>query len=372
VKAQAHKLYEKTRTVEAKMRIAGRTEYTPQEWEMVQEANQAMAKLFGDAWSTALHGAPVGLSKAVKGRTKHYDWNGDHVEWTPGRVPMRVKDDGHRVPIYDMERFFRNAREALRKGTLRLVMLSKALAAKGVAPGQPSMFGGAKAQVKQHTRKTKSGKVAMVTQHQRARKPAQAKPSKGKASPVQRRLLLDAWNSHANHTASWATLLDQYVGDASVAASYADQGSRVGMNALIEERVAVGSWLSRYARNREDAVKMLTWRDDIPARTTKELNALAKRKGMKPKAPPADLSFEHRRHPSGSIELKFTGYVGPRVQVTGRANEYHPQFQTVDQWAKDAIQSVHRTEGGADLTARMMDQVADALVDKMRSMRGAR
>lgn len=63
---------------------------------------------------------------------------------------------------------------ALRKGARRLIVLAKGLAAKGVAPGQPGLFGGPKTTVKAHVRRT-NGKVAIVHEHQRAAAPAEAK-----------------------------------------------------------------------------------------------------------------------------------------------------------------------------------------------------
>lgn len=114
VKGEAHKLYEKTRGIEAQMKLAGRRNYLLHEWQEVTRANQKMGELFGGAWNEALQGSKGSgqkLRKArAKGHTKHFDWDGDHVEWTPGYVPVRIRKDGSREPIYDMERFWRDAK----------------------------------------------------------------------------------------------------------------------------------------------------------------------------------------------------------------------------------------------------------------------
>jgi hypothetical protein len=95
---------------------------------------------------------------------------------------------------------------------LYIVDLRKAMAAKGTAPGQMSLFNqpaakpsGAKATVKAHARKTKGGKVAMVVQHQRKKKPAKAKEppvseTAAKPADMLRVSMVNTWAMYGERT----------------------------------------------------------------------------------------------------------------------------------------------------------------------------
>jgi len=113
-KDAGHKFYEEVRSIEGKAKKEGRDTLTEEELKVITEANDKMKALYDEAWASASKAKGKGskgrkTKEAASGPTK-YDYNGLPAYWDKNRFPMVVTPKGEK-PIYDIEKFFREADE---------------------------------------------------------------------------------------------------------------------------------------------------------------------------------------------------------------------------------------------------------------------
>ena len=110
VKEKAHKLYEKTRSMAAVAKREGRTDMTPEEQAIVDEANSEMKRIFTSAYERALGTGSGKKASGIKtAKKQHYDWEGTPAVWITRKFPYTVDANGKKHFVYELDKFFLEA-----------------------------------------------------------------------------------------------------------------------------------------------------------------------------------------------------------------------------------------------------------------------
>ncbi len=107
-KDAGHHFYEQVRTISANAQKEGRTTLTDKEQKIVDEANGKMKKLYDDAWAQATSSKTKGARVAAE--KKYYDYRDLPVSYERKKFPVVHKANGKVKTLYDLQKFFNEAR----------------------------------------------------------------------------------------------------------------------------------------------------------------------------------------------------------------------------------------------------------------------
>ena len=130
-KELGHLYYEKVRSFMAEKALSGDTSVSPEEQAEIDHANAVQKHLYSEAWEEAVEETPGLLKNASKTRgSRFYEFQDQPAVVESGKVPMIFGRDGQQRPIYDIAKFYREARQVS-------LLEFKNLLAQGVSSKKP-------------------------------------------------------------------------------------------------------------------------------------------------------------------------------------------------------------------------------------------
>lgn len=113
VKEAGHKLYEPVRSIEAALALEER-EMTPDEIDVVRDANSRAKLLYDGAWKEVLEqqkptGQKMEKAETAAAETRYFDLEGRPARVVGGNVPLVCQPDGTERRTYELEKFYHRA-----------------------------------------------------------------------------------------------------------------------------------------------------------------------------------------------------------------------------------------------------------------------